>query len=122
MGSRLLFMLTLWMAISVALVSALTPLGPPSSRITGSAFNPATTAVVLKARAQSVPHDANLGVPDGDGAKAATSIMQWVVLAAATLVAIWLVRPVSAIAPATAPRARRRLPYRLHARAPPALT
>ena len=122
MGSRLLFMLTLWMAISVALVSALTPLGPPSSRITGSAFNPATTAVVLKARAQSIAHDANLGVPDGDDAKAATSIMHWVVLAAATLVAIWLVRPVSAIAPATAPRARRRLPYRLHARAPPALT
>ena len=49
MKVRLPFILSLWMAMLVALVSALAPLGPPSSRLTGSAFNPATTSVLIKA-------------------------------------------------------------------------
>ena len=49
MKARLPFFLSLWMAMLVALVSALAPLGPPSSRPTGSAFNPATTSVLIKA-------------------------------------------------------------------------
>ncbi|WP_340265457.1 hypothetical protein [Sphingobium mellinum] len=47
--ARLPFRTSLWIVIVVALVSALAPLGPPSSRTTGSAFNPATTSVVIKA-------------------------------------------------------------------------
>lgn len=49
MTARPPFLMALWIAIVVALVSALAPLGPPSSRVTGSAFNPATTSVVIKA-------------------------------------------------------------------------
>lgn len=50
MKGRALFIPTLWLAMMVALLSALAPLGPPSTRQTGSAFNPATTSVVLKTR------------------------------------------------------------------------
>lgn len=67
LAARLLFILTLWLSIGVALLSALAPLGPPSSRFTGSAFNPATTAVVLKARAHATPVAAQAIEPDGDG-------------------------------------------------------
>ncbi|HKY82268.1 MAG TPA: hypothetical protein VJM09_12450 [Sphingobium sp.] len=67
MKSRLLFLAALWIAISVALFSALAPLGPPSSRLTGSAFNPATTTVVLKARAPVTPPGTEATEPDGGG-------------------------------------------------------
>jgi hypothetical protein len=50
MVGRRSFIAALWMAIVVALLSAVAPLGPPSSRLTGSAFNPASVSVVLKAR------------------------------------------------------------------------
>lgn len=123
MGGRLLFMLTLWMAISVALLSALTPLGPPSSKTMGSAFNPATTAVVLKARAQLIPSDERLSVADGNGgAPSITPIMQWVIFAAATVLLACLLRPLTTVVPAISPRMRRRVPRRFHARAPPVLT
>ena len=65
--SRTLFITALWAAIAVALLSALVPLGPPASRLTGSAFNPATTDVVLKVRTQAVPAIAQVTEPDGDG-------------------------------------------------------
>ena len=67
MAVRLLFILTLWLSLGVALLSALAPLGPPSSRFTGSAFNPATTSVVLKARAHVNPVAVQAMEPDGDG-------------------------------------------------------
>lgn len=67
MNSRLLFLSSLWMAISVALLSALAPLGPPSSRMRGSAFNPATTTVVLKARSVAVQPTIRATEPDGAG-------------------------------------------------------
>ncbi|WP_420146190.1 hypothetical protein [Sphingobium sp.] len=55
--------------IAVTLLSALAPLGPPLSRVTGSAFNPATAEVVLKGRAQAVSQLAQPARPDGgDGA------------------------------------------------------
>lgn len=59
------FVAALWMAILLALVCALAPLGPPSSRQAGSAFNPATSAVALKSRS-SVPI-ALLQAADPDG-------------------------------------------------------
>ena len=47
---RLLFLAAVCLTMGIALFSALAPLGLPFSRATGSAFNPATTSVVLKAR------------------------------------------------------------------------
>lgn len=70
LAGRLLFILTLWLSLSVALLSALAPLGPPSSRFTGSAFNPATTSVVLKARAQASPVAMQAMEPDDDDGRA----------------------------------------------------
>jgi len=64
-----LFLATLWMAICVALLCALAPLGPPSSKLMGSAFNPATTAVVLKARSPAGPQVNRVIRPDGEGLK-----------------------------------------------------
>ncbi|MEJ7933795.1 hypothetical protein WG907_05910 [Sphingobium sp. AN558] len=60
-----LFLAALWLTIMLALVCALTPLGPPSSRQAGSAFNPATSAVALKSRS-SVPSSL-LQTADPDG-------------------------------------------------------
>ncbi|BAV66008.1 hypothetical protein [Sphingobium cloacae] len=64
---RPLFLATLWMAICVALLCAIAPLGLPSSKLTGSAFNPATTSVVLKARSPAAPQAKRLAGPDGAG-------------------------------------------------------
>ena len=49
-GRRTAIFLALWTLITVTLLSALAPLGPPLSRTYGSAFNPATSDVVLKTR------------------------------------------------------------------------
>ena len=122
MSGRLLFMLTLWMAISVALLSALTPLGPPSSKITGSAFNPATTDVVLKARALSIPPGERVSAPgDNDSIAPVTSVIQWLVFATAILVVAWLLRPLPVADPTIGQRVQRCFSNGFHARAPPAL-
>lgn len=118
---RLPFILSLWMAISVALLSALAPLGPPSSRLTGSAFNPATTSVVLKARAQATPVAARAAEPDSNRRFPAAVLASdyLIAMAAALLIGIWLLllgerftrSPVAPKPP---------LLSRLRARAPPA--
>lgn len=65
---RLPILAALWTLLAVTLLSALAPLGPPLSRATGSAFNPATLDVVLKARTQSASQAVVLAPrPDGDG-------------------------------------------------------
>jgi hypothetical protein len=64
---RLPVLIALWTLILVTLLSALAPLGPPLSRATGSAFNPATTDVVLKARTQAMLPMVAVPRPDGDG-------------------------------------------------------
>ena len=66
--SRYSLSVALWMLIVVTLLSALAPIGPPLSRPTGSAFNPATTDVVIKARAPTPPHVAQAARVDGDDA------------------------------------------------------
>lgn len=65
---RLPILAALWTLLAVTLLSALAPLGPPLSRATGSAFNPATLDVVLKARTQSAAQTVvESPRPDGDG-------------------------------------------------------
>ena len=64
--SRYSLFVALWMLIVVTLLSALAPIGPPLSRPTGSAFNPATSDVVIKARAPTPPHVAQAARMDGD--------------------------------------------------------
>ncbi|MDT7534941.1 hypothetical protein OVY48_16120 [Sphingobium sp. SA2] len=64
--SRYSLFVALWMLILVTLLSALAPIGPPLSRPTGSAFNPATSDVVIKARAPTPPHVAQAARVDGD--------------------------------------------------------
>ena len=66
--SRYSLSVALWMLIVVTLLSALAPIGPPLSRPTGSAFNPATTDVVIKARAPTPPQVAQAARMDGDDA------------------------------------------------------
>ena len=43
-----------WTLIFITLLSALAPMGAPLTRLKGSAFNPATTEVVLKSRASTM--------------------------------------------------------------------
>lgn len=64
--SRYSLSVALWMLIVVTLLSALAPIGPPLSRPTGSAFNPATSDVVIKARAPTPPQVAHAARMDGD--------------------------------------------------------
>jgi hypothetical protein len=66
-GQRLPVVAALWTLIAIALLSALAPLGPPLSRIAGSAFNPATSDVVIKARAPLAPQAVQTARLDGDG-------------------------------------------------------
>ena len=111
-----LFLAALWTLIFVTLLSALAPLGPPLSRVTGSAFNPATAEVVLKARTQATSQMAQAPLPDGDGAPPLILALALAVM----LLAFHIVRPVGAIGrydpdlPALTPARTRR------ARAPPA--
>lgn len=56
----------LWTLIAVTLLSALAPLGLPLSRVTGSAFNPATSEVVLKARTPVTAQASAMARRDGD--------------------------------------------------------
>ncbi|MET0249600.1 MAG: hypothetical protein ABW164_07710 [Sphingobium sp.] len=55
------------LSILIALVCALAPLGLPASVTAGSAFNPATTSVVLKARAPVSARQIEVTRPDGGG-------------------------------------------------------
>lgn len=112
---RLSLPAALWGLIVVTLLSALAPLGPPLSRAKGSAFNPATLDVVLKARAQVAPQAAEAVRPDGDGAPPCMAALVLGVI----LLAVWRVRPASGMS-----HARRTLsPFAFvrtrRARAPP---
>lgn len=115
--ARLSVVAALWTLIAVALLSALAPLGPPLSRITGSAFNPATSDVMLKTRAFTAPQAVQTPHPDGDGVPPATAL----IALALACVAAWHVRPAAtpgrayAVPRPNTPQRRRR------ARAPPLL-
>ncbi|CAM5522935.1 hypothetical protein ACFSUK_29615 [Sphingobium scionense] len=78
------FIASLWAAILVALLCALAPDGPPSSKFNGSAFSSATTGVVLKARSLPAPHMVRAPRPDGDGAA-----LPWLLAAALALMLSW---------------------------------
>ena len=124
MKARLPFFLSLWMAMLVALVSALAPLGPPSSRPTGSAFNPATTSVLIKAGDRSAAPVERAREPDDRDKRAIHgSAMAW--LLPLTMLLFGLVpgsrsRPPLPFLSSSAWRAEH-LPRR-HARAPPSLS
>lgn len=81
---RLPFIASLWAAILVALLCAIAPDGPPSSKLNGSAFSSATTGVVLKARSLPAPHLARAPRPDGDGVA-----LPWLLAAALALMLSW---------------------------------
>jgi hypothetical protein len=65
-----MFLAALLLALASALVPALFPSGIASTRIAGSAFDPTTSAVTLRGRAQAIVHEAtdeNQGkAPDTD--------------------------------------------------------
>lgn len=56
---QLAFVSALWIALWTALVCALLPMGLPLTKTVGSAFNPSTNIVVLRARAEHIPEPAN---------------------------------------------------------------
>jgi hypothetical protein len=116
-GQRLPVIAALWTLIAVALLSALAPLGPPLSRVAGSAFNPATSDVVIKARAPLAPQAVQAARPDGDGPLAFHLLLAGL---AASLLIVWrlCVAPVFARKRATARSGFH--PGSTRARAPPA--
>lgn len=95
-GQRLSVVAAVWTLIAVILLSALAPLGPPLSRVAGSAFNPATIDVVIKARAPLAPQAVQATQPDGEG-----PLVPLLLLAAfaAALVILWRQSAASAFAP-----------------------
>ncbi|RJG52616.1 hypothetical protein D0Z70_19440 [Sphingobium terrigena] len=116
-GQRLPVIAALWMLIGVVLLSALAPLGPPLSRVAGSAFNPATSDVVIKARAPLPPQTVQTARLDGDGPSAFHLLLA--VVAASSLI-VWrlcavpaLSRPAATVRSGVHSRTRQ-------ARAPPA--
>ncbi|AMK24206.1 MULTISPECIES: hypothetical protein [unclassified Sphingobium] len=117
------FILSLWLSLGVALLSALAPLGPPSSRITGSAFNPATTGVVLKARADANPIALRVTEPDGDGrAPALAPAAIWFLPVAALPPGAALLLPARRLSPSFPSPKPFHLLSRQRARAPPAFS
>ena len=62
---RASILVAFWTLIAVTLLSALAPLGPPLSRAKGSAFNPATSEVVLRSRAHASVQAVEAERPDG---------------------------------------------------------
>lgn len=64
MKGRLPFIAALWTAIAVAMLSAMLPSGLPLTRVSGSAFDPATSLVVLKARSPGQQVAARASEPD----------------------------------------------------------
>lgn len=116
-GQRLPVIAALWMLMAVVLLSALAPLGPPLSRVAGSAFNPATADVVIKARAPQAPQAVQTARLDGDGPSAFHMLLA---LVAAALLVLWRLGAVPAFSRSAA-IARSGLHSRTrHARAPPA--
>lgn len=122
MKGRLSFILALWVAIGVAMLSALAPLGPPSSRSTGSAFNPATTSVILKSRAPAPQLSQPPVGPDGGGLTPPVPAVLLVLPLTFILAIGRMLRP----APAEAVRQLSLKPFsfltRRRARAPPSLS
>ena len=123
MQGRMPFILMLWMALVVAVLSALAPLGPPSSRHTGSAFNPATTSVVLKARAPTEPFLLRTAEPDGTGkASPLASAMTWLLPTMVTLLGLTPIQAADLFSPSTDALLFTGLLSRRRARAPPAFS
>jgi hypothetical protein len=94
-GQRLSVVAALWTLIAIALLSALAPLGPPLSRVAGSAFNPATSDVVIKARAPLAPHAVQTARLVGDGPSAIHLLLAGL---AACLSIVWRLCAVPAFA------------------------
>lgn len=69
-SNRFLFMLSLWMSLATAIVCAVMPAGLPLTRTIGSAFDPSTTIVALRARPPALLDDivARDGAGDDGGA------------------------------------------------------
>lgn len=109
------------LSILIALICALAPLGLPASATAGSAFNPATTSVVLKARAPVSARQIETTRPDGGGTGMASAMAAAVLLAGLPS----FLTPFGVTAPAVRPPALVRpsflhLHSTGHARAPPA--
>lgn len=120
MAARWPFIAALWTLIAVALLSALAPLGPPLSRVTGSAFNPATADVVLKARAPVSSDLVQALLPDGAGRDIPVSAAWWAVVTMPLL--FWRVAVSGRPFAADVRPLRSALLSRRRARAPPALS
>lgn len=61
-----LFIASLWLALTTAVVSAVVPVGLPHTVTHGSAFNPATSVVALKASSSQLHRAAFRRADDGD--------------------------------------------------------
>lgn len=114
---RLPVLAAFWTLIFVTLLSALAPMGAPLTRLKGSAFNPATTEVVLKSRAGTMQAMSSSRRKGADGVTHAFLLVRkaaWITLAAGAA-------SVAATSLPTVPALRWRDPLRAHrARAPPA--
>ncbi|HUD95613.1 hypothetical protein [Sphingobium sp.] len=113
--SRAAILAAVWTLIAVTLLSALAPLGPPLSRAKGSAFNPATTEVVLKARARAMTHAVQPVRPDGDGLPPVALPC----LAVGLVIGLWRMWPVTPALVGLDRLARLNLARAHRARAPP---
>lgn len=89
-ANRAAILCAFWTLIAVTLLSALAPLGPPLSQVKGSAFNPATSEVVLKSRAQAVKQAGETARPDDDDSRPWAAL--WCLLLVALLASVRAVR------------------------------
>lgn len=117
-GSRAALFAALWTLIAVTLLSALAPLGPPLSRARGSAFNPATSEVVVKARTAPRVDVREAARPDGSNSLPVFLLC----IAALCLLVGWTAIVGHGFGRLVDPLPHPALAGARHARAPPALT
>lgn len=119
------FIVALLLALASALVPAVFTSGLPLTRITGSAFDPATSTVALRGRTQAVirieaaPDD---GAPGKAPALPIAFPLAMVATAPREEPRMASGHPSTQIAPTPAPRAQARRLTRAQPRAPPVLT
>jgi|GEM_PF-1841358 len=115
------FLVALLLALASALVPALCASGPPASRTTGSAFDPGTSVVALRARAQALIQAEALR--EDSASKALPGRIDLPLIAASVaavlVVGTALAHPLSGALPIAAPRMRARRLTRAQPRAPP---
>lgn len=119
LGGRPWFLLSLWLSLATAILCAVLPAGLPLTRTIGSAFDPSTTIVALRARPPAPTKAVLLRIGDADGADIGSGPATLARLARVTVTPLAISMPAAILVPRILSPVPRALPVALYARPPP---